>query len=130
MFSFQENVVFTFSYKGKWDQLADEFLERIQSDKGKDSALRAASKWADAFSEDNINALYGHVDGGRGDADAFEHPLLPPPRCVTCGELATKRCSRCRQEWYCRRECQVNHWPKHKKACDLFVEGKVYDVKA
>ncbi|XP_064633011.1 zinc finger MYND domain-containing protein 10-like [Lineus longissimus] len=54
--------------------------------------------------------------------DVLEGLLSEPPRCVVCGEQATKRCSRCRNEWYCRRECQVGHWPKHKTACNLVQE--------
>ncbi|XP_019118478.2 zinc finger MYND domain-containing protein 10 isoform X1 [Larimichthys crocea] len=46
--------------------------------------------------------------------------LLPEkPKCGSCGKEAAKRCSRCQGEWYCHRECQVKHWPKHKKACQL-----------
>ncbi|VDD80744.1 unnamed protein product [Mesocestoides corti] len=110
-------------YRGKWKEVASEFMQRIQSEAGRESAKRAASKWADAFTEDNVNALFGADATG----DTFEHPLLPPPRCVECGEIATKRCSRCRQEWYCRRECQVKHWPRHKKACDIFVSCAAAD---
>ena len=29
-----------------------------------------------------------------------------------------RRCSRCRSERYCGRECQVKHWPGHKEACN------------
>ncbi|XP_028263009.1 zinc finger MYND domain-containing protein 10 [Parambassis ranga] len=49
--------------------------------------------------------------------------LLPEkPKCGSCGKEATKRCSRCQGEWYCHRECQVKHWPKHKNACQLITE--------
>ncbi|KAK3101721.1 hypothetical protein FSP39_005822 [Pinctada imbricata] len=54
--------------------------------------------------------------------DALEGLLTEPPKCALCGAEASKRCSRCQNEWYCRRECQVSHWKKHKKACDLLVE--------
>src|SRR5262245_38859331 len=30
---------------------------------------------------------------------------------------ALQRCSRCRNEWYCSRECQAAAWPAHKKSC-------------
>ncbi|XP_046387027.1 zinc finger MYND domain-containing protein 10 isoform X2 [Ischnura elegans] len=39
-----------------------------------------------------------------------------------CGSKGCRRCSRCKQEWYCGRECQVQHWPKHKISCDLQME--------
>lgn len=116
-----------YRYKGKWKKKAEEFLSRIQSQEGFESAQRAASRWADVFSEENVGALLGvHTNGVgtnavAGDAETFEHPLLRAPRCVVCGELATKRCSRCKHEWYCRRQCQVEHWPRHKKACDIMM---------
>jgi len=38
--------------------------------------------------------------------------------CVVCRQPNAKnRCSRCRSERYCGRECQVKHWPSHKGAC-------------
>lgn len=58
------------------------------------------------------------------DTDVMEKALFnEPPRCVFCGALAKNRCSRCRNEWYCKRECQVKHWPKHKKACELLAQA-------
>ncbi|CAF3754949.1 unnamed protein product, partial [Rotaria sordida] len=54
--------------------------------------------------------------------DILETIINDTPKCAICGEPATKRCSRCQREWYCRRECQVKHWPKHKTMCDMIVE--------
>ncbi|XP_026332713.1 zinc finger MYND domain-containing protein 10 [Hyposmocoma kahamanoa] len=39
-------------------------------------------------------------------------------KCARCGEKASKKCSRCKSEWYCGRECQVQQWAKHKELCD------------
>jgi MYND finger len=37
--------------------------------------------------------------------------------CTGCGRADSKsQCSRC-DEPYCDRECQVKHWPEHKKTC-------------
>ncbi|KAM3183605.1 hypothetical protein ACTXT7_010018 [Hymenolepis weldensis] len=112
-------------YKGKWEATAEEFLSRIQSQEGCEAAQRAASRWSDLFSEENVGALFGAqtMNVASDDADSFEHPLLRAPRCVVCGEVATKRCSRCKHEWYCRRQCQVEHWPRHKTACDILVSA-------
>uniref|UniRef100_A0A671W899 Zinc finger MYND domain-containing protein 10 n=1 Tax=Sparus aurata TaxID=8175 RepID=A0A671W899_SPAAU len=55
--------------------------------------------------------------------DVMESLLPEKPKCGSCGKEAAKRCSRCQGEWYCHRECQVKHWPKHKKACQLITEA-------
>ncbi|XP_035980611.1 zinc finger MYND domain-containing protein 10 [Fundulus heteroclitus] len=54
--------------------------------------------------------------------DVMERLLPEKPKCGSCGKEATKRCSRCLGEWYCNRQCQVKHWPKHKKSCQLMTE--------
>uniref|UniRef100_A0A3P9JIM3 Zinc finger MYND domain-containing protein 10 n=1 Tax=Oryzias latipes TaxID=8090 RepID=A0A3P9JIM3_ORYLA len=51
--------------------------------------------------------------------DVMENFHQEKPKCGSCGKEASKRCSRCQTEWYCHRKCQVQHWPKHKKACQL-----------
>ncbi|BHF69439.1 Zinc finger MYND domain-containing protein 10 [Sparganum proliferum] len=91
-------------YKGKWDEEAEAFLQRIRSKEGQQAAKRAATRWSDAFTEENVEAIFGSSASEQTDAynDSFQHPLFPPARCVVCGEMASKRCSRCRQEWYCR----------------------------
>ncbi|XP_037535305.1 zinc finger MYND domain-containing protein 10 [Nematolebias whitei] len=55
--------------------------------------------------------------------DVMESLLPEKPKCGSCGKEASKRCSQCQREWYCHRQCQVKHWPKHKKACPLMVEA-------
>ncbi|KAM4588822.1 zinc finger MYND domain-containing protein 10 [Odontesthes bonariensis] len=55
--------------------------------------------------------------------DVMESLLSEKPKCGSCGKEASKRCSRCQGEWYCHRECQVKHWPKHKKACQHMAEA-------
>ncbi|KAJ3108171.1 CRISPR-associated protein 1 [Phlyctochytrium planicorne] len=45
--------------------------------------------------------------------------LLEDPKCSNCGNPAVQRCSRCKNEWYCGRSCQVTAWKGHKNICDL-----------
>ncbi len=56
--------------------------------------------------------------------DTMEELVGGPPRCAVCGREASKRCSRCRNEWYCGRECQVQQWKKHKPVCDIIASQK------
>ncbi|XP_064091263.1 LOW QUALITY PROTEIN: zinc finger MYND domain-containing protein 10-like [Macrobrachium nipponense] len=51
--------------------------------------------------------------------EALEALLPDIPVCAVCGSPAGRRCSRCRMQWYCRRECQVKHWPTHQSLCDV-----------
>ncbi|XP_008287578.1 zinc finger MYND domain-containing protein 10 [Stegastes partitus] len=53
--------------------------------------------------------------------DVMESLIPDKPKCGSCGKEATKRCSQCQGEWYCHRECQVKHWPKHKQTCRLLA---------
>ncbi|KAH8948594.1 hypothetical protein BDL97_11G102200 [Sphagnum fallax] len=47
--------------------------------------------------------------------------MMEQPTCAVCGKVAMQRCSRCKTEWYCGRDCQVSVWKTHKKACDILT---------
>ncbi len=47
-------------------------------------------------------------------------PRMDDPVCVMCGVDSTIRCSRCKQEYYCSRDCQVKHWKVKNYAAGLF----------
>ncbi|GKY93431.1 hypothetical protein MPSEU_000310600 [Mayamaea pseudoterrestris] len=38
------------------------------------------------------------------------------PTCEGC-ETAKLKCTRCKQAWYCCKDCQVSHWKDHKSGC-------------
>ncbi|KOC69535.1 hypothetical protein WH47_05478, partial [Habropoda laboriosa] len=40
-----------------------------------------------------------------------------------CHEDAKNRCSKCKEAWYCGRECQVKDWTKHKSICDKLTKN-------
>ncbi|XP_076066289.1 zinc finger MYND-type containing 10 [Oratosquilla oratoria] len=61
---------------------------------------------------------------GAWDLDTLEALLPESPTCGLCGQPAGRRCSRCRCQWYCRRECQVKHWKTHKAFCDVIANEK------
>ncbi|KAF7259080.1 hypothetical protein EG68_03344 [Paragonimus skrjabini miyazakii] len=104
-------------YTKKWKQLCSDFRKFTESERGRKAAQRAATQWSEMFSEEHLEKLFSQIEDNSPGSSG--NPYGEAPRCVVCGEKAMKRCSRCRQEWYCRRECQVKHWPKHKNACDL-----------
>ncbi|XP_011159606.2 zinc finger MYND domain-containing protein 10 [Solenopsis invicta] len=40
-------------------------------------------------------------------------------KCLVCQEASKKRCSKCKEAWYCSRECQVKDWENHKNICNI-----------
>jgi hypothetical protein len=42
----------------------------------------------------------------------------------SAADAALFDCAACRLAKYCSKECQVQHWPKHKEECDYFREAK------
>uniref|UniRef100_A0A8D2P6U9 Zinc finger MYND domain-containing protein 10 n=1 Tax=Zosterops lateralis melanops TaxID=1220523 RepID=A0A8D2P6U9_ZOSLA len=89
---------------GKWEAVAKHQVKHAFSPTEEELKLQAR-RWAQTYSLDMMEAL-----------------AADKPRCRVCGAEAAKRCSRCRQEWYCTRACQVQHWQKHKPACNLMAE--------
>ncbi|NXI49227.1 ZMY10 protein, partial [Chloroceryle aenea] len=88
---------------GKWEAIAKHQVKCIFSPTEEDLKLRAY-RWTQIYSLDMMEAL-----------------APDKPHCRVCGTEAAKRCSRCRNEWYCTRACQVQHWQKHKSACNLMA---------
>jgi zinc finger MYND domain-containing protein 10 len=86
--------------RGEWDRLAGEFIDRASSAEG----AAAVRELAGVFSDQK-----------------FEE-LSEKPQCGKCGKPATKRCSRCKNEWYCSRACQVADWTRHKPSCDTVFD--------
>ncbi|NXH19835.1 ZMY10 protein, partial [Bucco capensis] len=89
--------------KGKWEAIAKHQVKCIFNPTEEELKLQAR-RWTQIYSLDMMEAL-----------------APDKPRCRMCGADATKRCSRCRNEWYCSRACQVQHWQKHKTACNLMA---------
>lgn len=43
--------------------------------------------------------------------------IVDVKKCFLCKNTARKRCSKCKEAWYCERECQVKDWENHKDFC-------------
>ncbi|KAL4226154.1 Zinc finger MYND domain-containing protein 10 [Mactra antiquata] len=99
----RDNILHT--NDGKWKKIAKKQIKSFFDPSTSDLKMQA-KRWADTYNFDVIEGL-----------------LSDPPKCAVCGQDASKRCSRCQNEWYCRRECQVDHWSKHKQACDLMYNS-------
>ncbi|XP_030061359.1 zinc finger MYND domain-containing protein 10 [Microcaecilia unicolor] len=90
---------------GKWKAIAKHQVKQVFNPSAED-LRHQAHQWAETY---NMNVI---------------ESLMPEkPKCGFCGSEAKKRCSRCQNEWYCKRECQVKHWQKHKKACELMADA-------
>ena len=49
-------------------------------------------------------------------------------KCSSCdkylvGETKRLICAECKIEYYCSKECQMNHWKEHKSDCASLVEN-------
>ena len=51
---------------------------------------------------------------------------LPCRFCKT-SDIPTKKCSKCKNEVYCGKECQKIDWPFHKRFCNEIVENSSQD---
>lgn len=51
--------------------------------------------------------------------DDFKLDRIEYCECAFCKKASaeTKRCSRCKNAWYCNTECQTNDWNNHKLKC-------------
>ena len=59
-------------------------------------------------------------------SDVFEQ-FMDDPKCANCGKVATQRCSKCKNQLYCSRECQIKQWKAHKALCEIISNNKKDD---
>lgn len=56
-------------------------------------------------------------------SEVFED-FMEDPKCVDCGKPATQRCSKCKNAWYCSRDCQLRQWKSHKVLCMIVAANR------
>lgn len=91
--------------KQDWDAII-EFAREItfaETEESYQEEMRHLAEWYNSFDIDSV---------------------LDDPKCAKCGQPAEKRCSRCKNEWYCSRECQVDAWEGHKYVCDIVTNDR------
>eukprot|EP00055_Hartaetosiga_balthica_P014926 m.85094 g.85094 ORF g.85094 m.85094 type:complete len:452 (-) comp8728_c2_seq1:232-1587(-) len=96
--------------KKSWDEVAQYQLKKVFNASEK-TRMKQAKALASTYNFDTLESMF---------PDA--------PKCAVCGHDATKRCSYCKSEWYCRRQCQVEHWPKHKAIC-VVIRKQLQDTE-
>jgi hypothetical protein len=82
--------------------------------------LRRAASEYESFKEGLRNCSHGH-----GDCKAN---IKASNKCASpsCGieSVSMKLCSKCKDVYYCGRDCQVAHWPDHKARCKAISKSQ------
>ncbi|KAK0736243.1 hypothetical protein B0T21DRAFT_440479 [Apiosordaria backusii] len=145
----------TYEYRSTWitQQLAVLALKKPPSidDMSKKAKTLRFCLWVTCSrKEDSLPDALPNLNAAT-DAVRIDHSLLPEgllgDSCAACGkEGATMRCTRCLikngascshetiRTLYCDRQCQVQHWPKHKAECAQLMQlnriVKLYEEEA
>ncbi|KAF4747102.1 Zinc finger MYND domain-containing protein 10 [Perkinsus olseni] len=92
-------------YRGRWKEVAE----------GHFSALISADKEEGSEGLKKLSKMVSIPDEWRLAME--EGDELQAPKCPQCGKEADQRCTRCKREFYCSRDCQVTHWRVHREHC-------------
>ena len=75
-----------------------------------DMMKKQAERMADTFGMETVEQLLNKVEARAGTGD----------NCIVCGQVAKSRCSKCKKQKYCSKQCQQSHWPSHKPVCNKY----------
>ena len=109
--------ILCFRYENRWDKLAAEQAPIFLGDHAEEMA-EEVTRLFKAFDSEAAQTLLLDNSSSTSQGDNDKKKKDEEKRCAVCQKPNSRqRCSRCHNERYCGRECQVNHWPKHKKKC-------------
>ena len=106
----------------------DQYASMLRSNMAAGSAAAApvttSSKPASTTRPSTAIAAAGITDGD--DDEKLLTALAGPPKCEVCGTTgdSVKRCSRCKNSYYCGRDCQLAAWKDHAPLCDLVARNR------
>lgn len=86
--------------QGKWKKIAKQQLT-LTFGRDKEELMNIAQQLCEAYNTDLVEKFMNKEE----------------KFCTTCGKAAIQRCSRCKNKWYCSRNCQVDDWDSHKVNC-------------
>ena len=110
-------IAHNFRYENRWDKLAAEQAPIFLGDHTEEMA-EEVTRLFKAFDSEAAQSLLQDNSTSATQSDNDKKRKNKEKRCAVCQKPNSRqRCSRCHNERYCGRECQVNHWPKHKKKC-------------
>jgi hypothetical protein len=92
----------------------DKFFNNMNIDSIKETIIKNVE---DKKNEKEEYELIGSLFG-QNNLEYF----MEDPKCASCGLDANHRCSRCKSEWYCNKECQAKRWKEHKLICAQLTE--------
>jgi len=101
-------------------EIRDEMIQQFK-DAYPSLAKSAMTSWANPSFEQNQKDAKELVK--MWQIDRLELLMNEVPKCEVCGAESENRCSSCKTVWYCRRQCQIEHWTEHKKICEMLRQN-------
>ncbi|GFH60312.1 hypothetical protein CTEN210_16788 [Chaetoceros tenuissimus] len=97
--------------------ISDKYMKRLE----KNIARGYCDEYHNGLIPERILKDCG-IDTEEFQNDFIDHLKKHHERCSYCDlkendTVTLSRCTRCKVQFYCSRDCQVKDWPRHKKQC-------------
>jgi len=116
-----------FSSKVQSTNEVEDCINKVASMAEEHFGKRRIHRWFDGYDDSYSLYICEESEEGREqeeDAPPSSCGTEPKPLCSNhssghegCKRIASKTCANCQLLAYCSRECQLAHWPIHKKEC-------------